>query len=353
MGGVIVHLDSSGGNDRPLLSVIVPSYNSEAYLDRAMQSLVGYGDAVEVIIVNDGSKDGTAALADDWAAKHPGTVSVIHQANAGHGGALNAGIAAARGTHLKVVDSDDWLDRASVRQVLRVLAEVREAGETLDLLVTNYVYEKQGRARKAVIRYGNVLPEGRTIGWDEVHRCRYDQYLMMHSLILRTDLVRESGLVLPTHTFYVDYLYSHTPFPLVRTIRYLDVDLYRYFIGRNDQSVNETVMISRVDQLLRVNKAMVEAMPDRDAVPANLYNYMVHYLRINCVTCTVMLLRSGTEEHLAAKEQLWLDLEAADPQAYRAVSSGLLGRLITIPGPAGRAIALGGYQVARKVLGFN
>ncbi|MCD4549519.1 glycosyltransferase family 2 protein [Schaalia sp. lx-260] len=340
-------------DDRPLLSVIVPSYNSQDYLGRAMQSLVGYGDEVEVLIVNDGSTDETARIADQWAAQHPGRVRAIHQKNAGHGGALNAGIAHARGTHLKVVDSDDWVDRAAMQEVLRTLRTDRENGQILDLLVTNYVYEKQGRAHKAVIKFRNVLPQGRVITWDDMRPCRYDQYLMMHSLILRTDLVRESGLILPEHTFYVDYLYSHTPLPLVRTIRYLDVDLYRYFIGRDDQSVNESVMITRIDQLLRVNLAMVEAMPNPADVPANLYRYMVHYLRINCAACTVMLLLSGTPEHLETKERLWRELAERNPQASRAVRADLLGCLITLPGRAGQRVITAGYKVARSFIGFN
>lgn len=337
----------------PLLTVIVPSYNSQDYLDRSMRTLTGYGPDLEVIIVNDGSKDDTPRLADDWAARFPESVRVIHQANAGHGGALNAGIRAARGTHLKVVDSDDWVDRASMKKVLALLAEVRAHGIELDLLVSNYVYEKQGKARKAVIRYRNVLPEGEIIGWDDVRKCRYDQYLMMHALIFRTELVRSSGLVLPEHTFYVDYLYSFNPIPLVRTIRYLDVDLYRYFIGRDDQSVNEKVMISRMDQLLRVNRGMVEAMPERGSVPDNLYRYMIHYLRINFVVCSIMLLLSGTPEHLEAREKLWTEFERIDPEASAAVRSDALGRAITLPGPVGRAVQKAGYRIARGVLGFN
>ena len=74
---------------------------------------------------------------------------------------------------------------------------------------------------KAVIRYRNVLPRGRTFGWADLRRCRYDQYLMMHALTMRTEVVRASGLVMPEHTFYVDYLYSFVPLPYVSTIRYL------------------------------------------------------------------------------------------------------------------------------------
>ena len=113
----------------PLLTVIVPAYNSEDYLDRALTTLVGYGDELEAIIVNDGSKDRTAQIADEWAARYP-SVKVIHQENKGHGGAVNAGLAAATGTHVRVVDSDDWLDRRATNAVLDLLREEREAGVT-------------------------------------------------------------------------------------------------------------------------------------------------------------------------------------------------------------------------------
>ena len=311
----------------PLLTVIVPAYNSEDYLDRALTTLVGYGDELEAIIVNDGSKDRTAQIADEWAARYP-SVTVIHQENKGHGGAVNAGLAAATGTHVRVVDSDDWLDRRATNAVLDVLREEREAGRDLDLLVTNYVYDKQGKSVKAVIRYRNVLPRGRTFGWADLRRCRYDQYLMMHALTMRTEVVRASGLIMPEHTFYVDYLYSHVPLPHVRTIRYLDVDLYRYFIGRDDQSVNEKVMISRLDQLARVNRLMAQAVPPRDSVDERLWRYMVHYLRINAVVCSVMAQLSGTPEHLALKDAIWLDMEMVNPQATAAIVRDPLAALV-------------------------
>ena len=239
---------------------------------------------------------------------------------------------------------------AALAAVLDVLREERAAGRELDLLVTNYVYEKQGKAHKAVIRYRNVLPRGRVFGWGQVRRCRYDQYLMMHALTLRTEVVRASGLSLPEHTFYVDYLYSHVPLPHVRTIRYLDVDLYRYFIGRDDQSVNEKVMISRLDQLARVNRLMAQAVPPRDSVDERLWRYMVHYLRINAVVCSVMAQLSGTPEHLALKDAIWLDMEMVNPQATAAIVRDPLAALVRHGSPR---VIRAGYAVVRAVLGFN
>ena len=112
-------------------------------------------------------------------------------------------------------------------------------------------------------------------------------------------------------------------------------------------------MISRVDQLLRVNAAMVDAIPAPDEVPPHLYRYLVHYLRINCVICTVMLLRSGTKENLARKDELRAQLQAKKPEAYRAVRKDLLGRLIAMRSKPGRAVIMAGYHISQWVLGFN
>ena len=129
------------------------------------------------------------------------------------------------------------------------------------------------------IGYHRVLPEEKIFGWDEVRRFRMDQNLLMHSVIYRTKVLRESGLQLPKHTFYVDNLFVYIPLPYVKTLYYLDVDLYRYFIGRNDQSVNERVMISRIDQQIYVNKLMIDAycLP-QDVANKHLARYMLSYL---------------------------------------------------------------------------
>ncbi len=353
MEGVSSATPAGGTDPLRLLTVIVPAYNSEDYLERCLECLTGFDTLLEVIIVDDGSTDSTGALADARVSAEPGVFRVIHQANAGHGGAVNAGVAAARGLYVKVLDSDDWLDRASLMALLTRLRLDHEQGHDADLLIVNYVYEKQGKRHKHVVRFHNVCPRGRIFGWDEIQRCHQDQYLMMHALVLRTETVRASGVVLPEHTFYVDYLFSYIPLLEVRTIRYLDIDLYRYFIGRDDQSVNEKVMISRIDQLIRVNRGMIEATPARADVPEGLYRYLVHYLTINCIVTSVMMLVSGTPENLAAKDRLWRDFEQINPEAYAIVRKGLLGRLISLPGTAGRVIPLEIYRVARSTLGLN
>ena len=125
--------------------------------------------------------------------------------------------------------------------------------------MSNYVYEKQGVKRKTVIHYRHTIPVEQIFTWDDVKRFPLSQYILMHSVIYRTSLLHECRLCLPEHTFYVDNLYVFKPLPYVKTIYYLDVNFYRYFIGRDDQSVNEANMIKRIDQQF-VTKAMIDYM---------------------------------------------------------------------------------------------
>ena len=231
-----------------LLSIAIPCYNSEAYMRKCVESLLAGGEDVEIIIVDDGSKDKTAEIADDYAQKYPSIVKAVHQENGGHGSAVNTGIDNATGLYFKVVDSDDWLKKEAYLQVLDTLKELTGGSETLDMLVCNFVYEKEGEKRKKVMHYRHILPADKIVAWEDCRHFGKGHYILMHSVIFRTKLLKECGIRLPEHTFYVDNLYVFEPLPYVRKLYYLDVNLYRYYIGREDQSVNEEIMISRIDQ---------------------------------------------------------------------------------------------------------
>lgn len=150
----------AGRKKMKILSIAVPCYNSEAYMEKCIDSLLVGGEEVEILIVDDGSKDGTTEIADRYQEKYPTIVKAIHQENKGHGGAVNTGVENATGLYFKVVDSDDWVNPEAYQKILNVLAEVVRGPKTLDLLISNYVYEKEGAKRKRVMRYAKSLPEG-------------------------------------------------------------------------------------------------------------------------------------------------------------------------------------------------
>ena len=104
-----------------LLSFVVPCYNSQEYMRHCIDTLLPGGEDVEILIVNDGSSDQTADIANEYEKKYPTICRAIHQPNKGHGGAVNAGIANASGIYLKVVDSDDWVNRAAYEKILKTL----------------------------------------------------------------------------------------------------------------------------------------------------------------------------------------------------------------------------------------
>ena len=296
-----------------LLSFAIPCYNSAAYMEKCIKSCLAGGDDVEIIIVDDGStKDDTLKIAKEYEAKYPNIVKAVHQENGGHGQAVNTGLANATGMFFKVVDSDDWVDVKSYKKILTKLKSFVEEDDLPDMLIANYVYEKVGAKRKKVIHYENALPVDRMFGWNEMGHFKVDQYILMHSVIYRTQLIKEFGLKLPEHTFYVDNIFVFEPLPVVQKMYYMNVNFYRYFIGREDQSVNETVMISRIDQQLRVTRRLIDSYLGNKPVNERCRKYMVTYLRIMMEVSSIFLIISGTDENLVKKKELWKYVKDSD-----------------------------------------
>ena len=341
-----------------LLTIAVPCYNSQDYMEKCVESLVVGGEEVEILVVDDGSKDGTAEIADRLEERYPGIVRAIHQPNKGHGGAVNTGIENATGMYFKVVDSDDKVKASSYKSILDKLREYKDAEEKIDLLISNFVYDKEGQAHKKGMQYRKALPRNRMFSWDEAGHFKKGQYILMHSVIYRTDLLRECGLRLPEHCFYVDNIYVFNPMPNVKNMYYLDVNFYYYFIGRDDQSVNQEVMISRLDQQARVNRIMFDYFSDclnegRVERKSHLYKYMYNYLEIITTITSVLAIISEDAEKLGIKNELWDYLEEKDRELYKKLRTGIFGVAVHLPGKLGSKVVSAGYNIARNIFGFN
>lgn len=337
-----------------IITFTVPCYNSAAYMERCIDTLLPCGNDVEVIIVNDGSTDDTRKIADRYASQYPEIVRVIHQENGGHGEAVNTGLKNAVGFYFKVVDSDDWLNSQGILKVLQTLKTLVGVDTAPDMMVCNYIYEKLEEGTRHVINYNHIFPLNQLFGWDNMRRFPIWKYLLMHSQIYRTQLLHECDLKLPKHTFYVDNIYAYQPLPSVKTIYYLDVDLYHYFIGRDDQSVNEDVMIKRIDQQLRVTRIMIECQSFPGSIPSKkLSSYMLNYLDMMITICIVFLRISGTLEDLKKEKELWAYLKNHDNVLYRHSHSRFLRMIANLPGDFGNKITVSLYKTARKVYKFN
>lgn len=336
-----------------VISAVIPCYNSEAYMEKAINTLLSGGEDMEIIIVDDGSTDRTLEIAKRYEAEYPGIVRAVHKENGGHGDAVMAGLACAEGLYLKVVDSDDWVKERALEEVLKKLRELLKQGNAPDMLVANYVYEKVGEEKKKVIQYRSALPQNQIFTWADTGHFHSGQYILMHSVIYRVSLLRECGLSLPKHTFYVDNIFVYQPLPYVKTLYYLDVNFYRYFIGREDQSVNEQVMIGRIDQQILVTKLMLDCCDLSKVGSRKLRHYMVRYLEIMMTISSILAIKSGMEENMAKKKELWQYLRKKNFPLFLRLRWGFLGQGMNLPGKSGRTVSIAGYKISQKFFGFN
>ena len=341
---------------KKLITFAVPCYNSADYMDHCVETLLAAGPEAEIILVDDGStKDDTPAKCDAWAEAHPDIIRAIHQENGGHGEGVNQGIRHAQGLYYKVVDSDDWLDTAALAKVMEKLREFSKLPAPVDMVIANYVYEHVEDNTHKAMGYRNVFPTGQIFTWDDIGHFRASQYLLMHSVIYRTQLLRDCGLILPKHTFYVDNIFVYQPLPYVKTMYYLNVDLYRYFIGRSDQSVNESVMAGRIDQQVRVTKIMIDAH-DLSLIRQSqkrLGRYMFNYLSMMMTISSIFSVIANTPESLGMRTELWEYLRKKDPALYRRCRYRLTNVGTNIPGYQGRKLSVTLYRLARKIYKFN
>ena len=341
-----------------IMTFAIPCYNSAAYMDTCIQSILDGADGAEdiqIVIVDDGStKDETPAKADEWVEKYPGIIDAVHQENGGHGAAVLAGLAQAEGIFFKVVDSDDWLDKDALGELLSKARETEAAHANIDLFVTNYVYEHTVDNTQNIVDYKGILPEGRVFGWREIGHFGMTRNLLMHSLCYRTNTLRDANVPLPSHTFYVDNIYAWVPLPYCDRLYYLNVDLYRYFIGREDQSVNEKVMAGRIDQQRRITRIMMEAYhPYRDITIAQLRSYMVNYFVIMMAICSTFTLLSEQPDAKDEPKKLWRDLHKYDRRLWRRCRLGIVGQAANLPGRLGGRISLAMYRLVHRLVKFN
>lgn len=334
-----------------LISFAVPSYNSEEYMRKCIDSVLTGGEDVEIIIVDDGSKDGTGAIADEYAEKYPTICRAVHQENGGHGEGVNQGMRLARGLYYKVVDSDDWVDESALFALLETMRRHKAEGTLPDMYITNFIYDRVCDNESFTRRYVKNMPTEKFFGWDEVKPFHGSSVLLMHALMYKTSVLRECGLELPKHTFYVDNIFAYVPLPYVKTMYYMDIDLYHYYIGRADQSVNISSFSKRTDQQNRVMLIMANAYDVRSLkkISKPLYKYMLHTLACLMIITITFSVAVPSKEKYAALKSLWLQIKQKDKWLCGKLKYRHYPAIHTfLPRPLGRFVVITGYKATRK-----
>ena len=217
-----------------ILSITIPSYNVEKYIDKCVQSMLvdSILDDIEILIVNDGSKDSTPVIAQGYVDKYPQTVRLIDKENGGHGSTINAGIREATGKYFKVVDGDDWLNTKNLEHFIELLKTRDE-----DVIASDYLCIRDESydilAEKKVSSDPSYYGTARNLDKGEVK-----EVIKMHGLTIRTSILKEHNITIDEHCFYVDAEYIAYPMPYVSTVYYDAEFIYMYRLGRNGQSMD-------------------------------------------------------------------------------------------------------------------
>ena len=316
------------------ITFTIPSYNSQDYMRHIIDNLVAVGDDIEVIIVNDGSKDDTGKIADEYQTKYPTIVKAIQKENGGHGSGVMAGIRSATGIFYKVVDSDDWVETKDVINMLDLIKKHMSEGVDIDLYITNYVYEHASDNSQFLMHYRKCLPAEQIFTWEEMKHVNLETFFLMHSLMYRLDRLKASGMELPNHTFYVDDIYAYVPLPHMAKIFYHDLDFYHYFIGRSDQSINYGIMCKRYEQQIRVFNIMFDSykLDELKKFSKPLYKYMWHFLMI--IGAVTIMTLVGTKEdkpiRKVAYKDFWKKLKEKDAKLYKKFRHSPPGILMSV-----------------------
>ena len=338
-----------------LLTVTVPCYNSAAYMRRSIESLLDGGERIEIIIIDDGSTDDTGKIADEYKTKYPQIVKVIHQQNGGHGEGINQGVTHAEGIYFKVVDSDDWVDKGALSTVLDGLERLEAQGGA-DRCVSNYVYEYEDGRKSKRIRYENIFPDsGQIVSWSQTKRFSLKQYLTLHSVIFRTEILKKQNYKLPKHISYEDNLFIYVPLPEIKRICYLDADLYRYLIGREGQSVSESQLIKKAGNQRIVTEKIFELYDIYKIKEENpkLGAFMLHELWLMMSLGTLFTRLGNSDECDKDMLEMWQRCEQLYPKTVRKLKYNKLLVFLCIPGRFGRNLSIMFYRIAHKIVSFN
>lgn len=256
--------------DEKLVTICVPSYNVQRYLERCLRTLVDHENApyVEVLVVDDGSKDSTAAIAGEFEKHYPGIVRLIQKENGGHGSTINRAIAEGRGKYFMVVDGDDWIDS---QQFSKLLDAIKSGEISSDVISSNYHHVNMETAVCFPWRQQTEVKYFQEYTFDQLDT--ENVYFTMASSMFKLDILKKEKRQLQEHTFYVDVEYILFPVPLLKTATFVDYYIYKYMQGNAEQSIHIPTMVARYDHHERVVTSVLNYGVSSTMTPAQRAYY--------------------------------------------------------------------------------
>ena len=226
-----------------ILSIIVPTYNMEKYLRRCLDSLIVSDEnmqRLEVLVINDGSKDSSSQIAHEYEAKYPQTFRVIDKENGNYGSCINRGLKEATGKYVKVLDADDSFDTDSFEQFLKLLLEIEA-----DLILSDF----------SIVNENDIITEhktypfvsGKILNFDDICASISFKAMQMHAVTYKRQNLIDIQYRQTEGISYTDQEWISIPMTTVKTVYYAKIEVYKYLVGRSGQTMDLRVKIKSVD----------------------------------------------------------------------------------------------------------
>ena len=295
-----------------LLTISVAAYNVDNYLDQLMQSVIEADvmDALEVLIVNDGSKDGTAAKALSYQQQYPASVRLIDKENGGHGSTINCGIREAKGKYFRALDGDDWVCPEHLAALVRRMDQI-----DADLILSEYCkcYED---GRQIVSDDFPSLTDGTLYSFDEI--IAQVKWMCYHAVIYRTEVLQAHNIHLDEHCFYVDTEFMLFPIPFVETVYYAKDYIYCYRLGLTEQSVSAESRRKNIANGYTVYDSIMKCyLQYKEELSPGRRNYFINAVSVHCLWyIQSLLLFPASKEKKQEIIQFDQGVRTAAPECY-------------------------------------
>lgn len=283
-----------------LLTIVIPSYNTEKFIDKNIQTFLDerLHNKIEILIINDGSKDNTAVIAAAYEKQYPGYIRLIDKENGGHGSVINKSIKEAQGKYLKVVDADDWVNTENLVHLVSDLAKI-----DVDVVLNPYISIDE---QTHLERLHNIKGQEKGLMVIPFEYVLENQIgLQLHTLTYRTEILKNHDIQFTEKCFYEDFQYDIFPVPYIRNAVILNYPVVWYLIGQPTQSVSNKNVLRNVDMYIKVfGDTITYFNAVRPRLDKKYEDYMVDRICIFLRSFYNIFLRNFTQENIHEIMQL-------------------------------------------------
>lgn len=298
------------------ISIIIPTYNMEAYIGKCLDSLL-IPDLIDVdiLVINDGSKDQSSVIAHEYQNRYPESIRVIDKSNGNYGSCINVALPLTKGRYIKILDADDTFDTNAFSKFVSLLKTVDE-----DVIISSFITVNPDEniiKTNDISFYGSDLEEGRIYYSTDIFKTAFRKYTAMHKIAYNRRIFSKISYRQTEGISYTDVEWATIPMSVCETIRFYDLPVYRYLEGREGQTVNVKQVMKSLNHLFKVGHSLLDSsieMPDSKAKDYVLQHAVDFH---NAFYREILLNR--TAESMAALQSYDEGLRLNYPDAYNLI----------------------------------